>query len=53
MSDLFDTLPHRRAIIDRRALADRLDAIAADSADTGQRRRAMVASHGLNGRPGS
>src|SRR5690606_39594366 len=43
MSDLFDHLDHRRAIIDRRALAGRLDEIAAETSDTGQRRRAMVA----------
>src|SRR3546814_17760108 len=43
MSDLFDALPQRRAIIDRRALADRLAGIAGESSDTGTRRRAMVA----------
>ena len=37
MSDIFDKLEQRRAIIDRRALADRLDAIAAE---TPGRRRA-------------
>ena len=35
MSDIFSDLPHRRAIIDRRLLADRLDAIAAETADAG------------------
>ncbi|PAL21632.1 [protein-PII] uridylyltransferase [Sphingopyxis sp. GW247-27LB] len=43
MSDLFDHLDHRRAIIDRRALSGQLDEIAAETSDTGQRRRAMVA----------
>ncbi|WP_287941114.1 [protein-PII] uridylyltransferase [Sphingopyxis sp.] len=43
MSDIFSDLPHRRAIIDRRLLADRLDAIAAETADAGKRRGAMVA----------
>jgi [protein-PII] uridylyltransferase len=43
MSDIFDKLDNRRAIINRRALADRLDAIAAESQDAGARRRAMVA----------
>ena len=43
MSDIFDKLEQRRAIIDRRALADRLDAIAAETQDSGARRRAMVA----------
>ncbi|MDZ3832083.1 MAG: [protein-PII] uridylyltransferase [Sphingopyxis sp.] len=42
MSELFGALPNRRAIIDRRALADRLAEIAAESADNGKRRRAMV-----------
>jgi len=42
MSDLFDHLDHRRAIIDRRALSGRLDEIAAETSDTGKRRRAMV-----------
>ncbi|WP_332818662.1 [protein-PII] uridylyltransferase [Sphingopyxis sp.] len=42
MSDLFDNLADRRAIIDRRELADRLDTIAAESSDSGARRRAMV-----------
>jgi [protein-PII] uridylyltransferase len=43
MSDLFDKLPQRRAIIDRRKLGEQLAAIAAETNDTGQRRRAMVA----------
>ena len=43
MSDMFDNLEGRRAIIDRRALSGRLDEIAADSSDSGKRRRAMVA----------
>src|SRR3546814_15416562 len=43
MSDLFDHLDHRRAIIDRRALSGRLDEIAAETSDTGKRRRAVVA----------
>ncbi|PKP96868.1 MAG: [protein-PII] uridylyltransferase [Alphaproteobacteria bacterium HGW-Alphaproteobacteria-13] len=43
MTDIFDHLDRRRAIIDRRELASRLDAIAAETGDTGQRRRAMVA----------
>ena len=43
MTDLFAHLDDRRAIIDRRALAGRLDALAAETGDTGQRRRAMVA----------
>lgn len=43
MSELFDHVDHRRAIVDRRALADRLDAIAAETHDNGHRRRAMVA----------
>ena len=43
MSDIFDALPNRRAIIDRRLLSDRLDAIAAETSDNGARRRAMVA----------
>ena len=43
MSGLFDSLDQRRAIIDRRDLAARLDAIAAESSDSGTRRRAMVA----------
>ena len=42
MSNLFDNLDQRRAIIDRRDLAARLDAIAAESSDSGTRRRAMV-----------
>jgi [protein-PII] uridylyltransferase len=43
MSDLFDNLDQRRTIIDRRALADRLEAIAAECSDSGACRRAMVA----------
>src|SRR3546814_11647177 len=42
MSDLFDKLENRRAIIDRRALSARLDEIAGETSDTGKRRRAMV-----------
>ena len=42
MSELFANLADRRAIIDRRALAERLDAVAAGTSDNGQRRRAMV-----------
>ena len=42
MSDLFDHLEHRRAIIDRRALSDRLGEIAEETSDSGKRRRAMV-----------
>src|SRR3546814_8622772 len=42
MSDLFDKLENRRAIIDRRALSTRLDEIAGETSDTGKRRRAMV-----------
>ncbi|MBL0930717.1 MAG: hypothetical protein IBJ15_11435, partial [Alphaproteobacteria bacterium] len=42
MSDLFENLDNRRAIIDRRALSDRLDKIAEETGDTGKRRRAMV-----------
>ncbi|WP_033074334.1 [protein-PII] uridylyltransferase [Sphingopyxis sp. MWB1] len=43
MSGFFSSLPNRRAIIDRRVLAERLAAIAEESADNGARRRAMVA----------
>ena len=43
MSSLADDLDDRRAIIDRRALSDRLDDIAAEAHDSGARRRAMVA----------
>ncbi|WP_338426999.1 [protein-PII] uridylyltransferase [Sphingopyxis kveilinensis] len=43
MSDIFDKLEARRAIIDRRALAGQLDAIAAETQDSAARRRAMVA----------
>ena len=43
MSDLFENLDQRRAIIDRRALAGRLDEIAAGEPDGAARRRAMVA----------
>src|SRR3546814_20774189 len=43
MSGLFDNLDQRRAIIDRRAMAGRLDEIAAESSDSGARRRSMVA----------
>lgn len=42
MSDLFGHLENRRAIIDRRALSDRLDAVAGETNDSGMRRRAMV-----------
>lgn len=42
MSDLFANLDNRRAIIDRRALAERLEGIAAKTRDTGKRRGAMV-----------
>lgn len=42
MSELFAGLADRRAIIDRRALADRLEGVAAGTSDSGQRRRAMV-----------
>ncbi|WP_374393658.1 [protein-PII] uridylyltransferase [Sphingopyxis sp.] len=43
MSDIFDNLEGRRAIIDRRALSDRLGEIAGETSDTGKRRAAMVA----------
>lgn len=43
MSDIFAHVESRRAIIDRRALAGRLDEIAAQDADAGVRRRALVA----------
>lgn len=43
MSDLFANLDGRRAIIDRRAIAERLDAAAAGTSDGGTRRRALVA----------
>ena len=43
MTDIFGHLPDRRAIIDRRDLMERLDAIADETGDTGRRRRAMVA----------
>ncbi len=42
MSALFDNLESRRAIVDRRLLAGRLDEIAAAAGDKGERRRAMV-----------
>src|SRR3546814_11146715 len=42
MSDLFDKLENRRAIIDRRALSARLDELAGETSDTGKRRRATV-----------
>lgn len=42
MSDIFAHLDGRRAIIDRRALAERLEAVAAETSDTGKRRRALV-----------
>ncbi|SKB94386.1 [protein-PII] uridylyltransferase [Sphingopyxis flava] len=42
MSDVFGHLDRRRGIIDRRALSGRLDEIAAETSDVGQRRRAMV-----------
>src|SRR5436309_3491613 len=41
MSSRFDNLPHRRAIIDRRALSDRVAAL--DIADPGTLRRAVTA----------
>lgn len=41
MSSRFDNLPHRRAIIDRRALSDRVAAL--DIADQGTLRRAVTA----------
>nr|HMN54317.1 [protein-PII] uridylyltransferase [Sphingopyxis sp.] len=43
MTDLFASLENRRAIIDRRALSDRLGEIAEETSDSGARRRAMVA----------
>jgi [protein-PII] uridylyltransferase len=43
MSDIFRNLDNRRAIIDRRQLADQLDEIAATNGDSGARRGAMVA----------
>ncbi|SNS88973.1 [protein-PII] uridylyltransferase [Sphingopyxis indica] len=42
MSELFAHLEGRRAIIDRRAIAERLEAIAAETRDAGKRRRALV-----------
>jgi len=42
MSGLFAHIEGRRAIIDRRAIAERLEAIAAETRDTGKRRRALV-----------
>lgn len=42
MSDIFDNLDGRRAIIDRRAIAEQLEALAADTGDSGKRRRALV-----------
>jgi len=43
MDDRFASLEHRRAIIDRRALADALDTLASEVADISQRRRGLVA----------
>lgn len=43
MSDFFSQVEQRRDIIDRRAIISRLEEIAAESADSGGRRRAMVA----------
>ncbi len=42
MSSRFDSLDRRRAIIDRRALAEQFDAIVADSHDSATRRRGLV-----------
>ncbi|MEY4270080.1 MAG: hypothetical protein RLZZ58_1296, partial [Pseudomonadota bacterium] len=42
MSDRFSLIDDRRAIIDRRAIADALDALVGDISDTSARRRAMV-----------
>lgn len=42
MSGLFAHLEGRRAIIDRRAIAERLEALAAETRDSGKRRRALV-----------
>ena len=42
MSELFANLEGRRAIIDRRAVAERLEALAVETSDSGKRRRALV-----------
>jgi [protein-PII] uridylyltransferase len=43
MHDRFASLDNRRALIDRRTLADALDALAATTGDPGARRRGLVA----------
>ena len=42
MSTLFDTLPNRRAIIDRRIVADRIAAIAEQEGQNAQLLRAAI-----------